>query len=526
MKENKVAIYVRVSTTKESQKDSPEHQLAACHAYAQEHGLEVVRVYEDRDSGTSIMGRPDVQRMVKEAQTGAFGVILFSSLSRFSRDVLDSISLKRMIVNALSIRLISIEDFFDSAKEDNEMLFGIVSVVNQKLSEQTSTASKRGIRQSAIRGNYTGSIAPYGYKKAVIDNRKTLVIDHERAEIVKMIFDMYVNRKMGEKAIVNSLNGSDGMEPVPSYKGGVWGITSVQRILQNEAYTGENVFGKYETAKIYNDLNNMSDRKKKLVQRKKETWERSTTKTHEAIVSDEIFQRAQEIRLIRGGGQRGGRKAYVNVFAKMVFCEHCGSAMVTMKSGKKNKEYRYLMCSKRRRQGEAGCANGNWIPYQPFRDEVISWVVTKLRSLIDPKKGTDELLKKISVSSHDYEKDISRYKKAIEDNRRLLFAIRRQHMLEEISPEQYEFEKEQYETEINLLTNRLTQAQHDHEQQQDTTALRKEISAAVEELLQLENYEDTDKVRLILSRLIKRVNIDSEGQVDVFTPLGQLDAVK
>ncbi|MFD2880423.1 recombinase family protein [Paenibacillus rhizoplanae] len=83
-------------------------------------------------------------------------------LSHFSRDTLDSLNLK---VDALGIRLISIEEDFDSLKDNDELKFQIISAVNQKLSEQFSLSSKRGIRQSALKGNFTGSVAPFGYRK-------------------------------------------------------------------------------------------------------------------------------------------------------------------------------------------------------------------------------------------------------------------------------------------------------------------------------------------------------------------------
>lgn len=506
--------YVRVSTMHESQKDSPEHQKGAILEHAEQLGIDIIGFFEDRDTGTAIVGRPDVQQMVKEAQEGSFDVILFSSLSRFSRDALDSISLKRMIVNVAGRRLISIEDFYDSGVEDNEMLFGVVSVVNQKLSEQISTASRRGIRQSARSGNFIGSIAPYGYKKATVDGRKTLVVDPERAPIVKKIFDLYVNRKMGVKAIVNHLNN----EGIPSYRGGKWGLSSVQRVLQNEAYTGENVFGKYEIVKEYRDIRNMHDRHRKQVQRDEDEWERTSFKTHEAIISDDMFRKAQEIRLIRGGGKRGGRRQYVNVFAKMIFCKHCGCAMVSMAS-KSSDKYRYLMCSKRRRQGETGCVNGKWIPYYSFRDEIIGWIVTQLSKKINSEEIAVRSTRNVSFAEHDFEKEIKRYKKEIEDNRKLLFEIRRQHMLGEIDEDQYEFEKEQYEKEIQTLESRLSAAEKKAKEIVNLERLRKEAKEAVDELLSLENYEDVDKTRIILSRLIERITVDKDGQIDVYTML-------
>ncbi|GIQ63977.1 hypothetical protein PACILC2_25450 [Paenibacillus cisolokensis] len=74
----KAAIYVRVSTTKESQKDSPEHQIAACKHYAEDMGWETDEemIYEDRESGTNITDRQAIQQVIRDARRGAFQVII------------------------------------------------------------------------------------------------------------------------------------------------------------------------------------------------------------------------------------------------------------------------------------------------------------------------------------------------------------------------------------------------------------------------------------------------------------------
>src|SRR5690606_24658742 len=155
---------------------------------------------------------------------------------------------------------------------------------------------------SALKGNFTGSVPPYGYRKAVIDGRKTLVPDETERHVVRDIFEMYAFRLLGEKAIVRALN----QRLIPSPKGGLWGVTTIRRILQNEAYTGVNVFGKYETVKVHR-LDDLHDRRNKLVQRDRKAWERSPIgRTHEPIIEPELFERAQAVRLQRGGGRRGG----------------------------------------------------------------------------------------------------------------------------------------------------------------------------------------------------------------------------
>lgn len=524
----KARAYVRVSTLKESQKYSPENQEGLIREVAAREGIKIEYVYIDRDTGTSIIAREDVQKMVNDAKNGSFNTIYFAALSRFSRDTLDALSLKRILVNALGIRVVSIEDNYDSGKEDNEMVFGIISSVNQKQSETISISSKRGIRQSAKKGNFTGSIPPYGYRKINVDGRKTLEIIPEQAKVVQLIFDLYVKRGMGEKSIVNILNDPDDERRVPSPKGGVWGITSIQRILQNETYTGYFTFCKHETQQVYEDLNDLQNRRKKLRMRDKSEWEKTDFQTHEAIISQELFDEAQRIRELRGGGKRGGQKRLVNVFAKMIFCKDCGSAMVAMSSKRTNKKldnkrYVYLMCSKRRRQGEAGCANRLWIPYFDFRDRLINELIDRLEKVITREElGVGVADNSEFGTTQDIEKAIKRNEKVIADNRRLLFEIRRQHMLGDIPTDQYEFEKAQYEAEISESEKRLAELRKKADRRKDGERLRKDVRDSIGKLSSLSNYDELDETRVILSKLIERIEVDSEGEASVYSVLGQV----
>ncbi|GIO38874.1 serine recombinase [Paenibacillus antibioticophila] len=525
--ERKNKGYVRVSTMHDSQKDSPEHQMEFIKKTASGEGIILTDddFYEDRDTATSIVEREDVQRMIDDAKRGKISSIWFASLSRFSRDVIDAITLKRTLVNALKIRVVSIEDGYDSAKKDDELLFGIKAVINQNTSGDIGKSSRRGIEQSAEKGNYIGSIPPLGYKKVTIDDprmksgkRKTLEVIPDKAEIVRKIFDLYVNHGKGEKSIVNYLNGdNENGELIPSYKGGVWGLTSVQRILQNEVYTGYNVYGRHTNEVHYNDLGNMLDRRKKLVQKHKSEWKKTKYQTHEAIISKELFDAAQEMRLKRGGGERGGRREFVNAFAKMIFCAECGSAMVTMKSKSRNgtDEYRYLLCSKRRRSGDRGCRNGKWIPYYSMRDELVGEILRRLKSRLSLIDSND-----INASlpiNRDNDKEKKQLEKRITDNRKWLFEIRRQNMQGELDKAQYDFEREQYEKEIEAAEKRMSVISANEQRVIDLERIKKEVRVAIKRLSDMSSYDDIEKLRPLLMDSVQRIDVHADGNIDIKT---------
>lgn len=511
--------YVRVSTLKESQKDSPEHQEAFIRETARREGIEIEHFYEDRDTATTIIDRTDVKRMIEDAKRGEIRSIWFASLSRFSRDMIDAVSLKRILVNALKIRVVSIEDGYDSKVKDDELLFGIKSVVNQNTSGDISISSRRGIRQSALeKGNYIGSIPAYGYSKVTIDGRKTLERREEQAVIVEMMYNLYIDEGMGDKAIVNYLNGDNPtMTIYPSYNGQPWSLTVVQRILTNPTYTGYNVHGRFSTEVVYDDIYDLMKRRKKLVANPPEKWEWSKEPTHPIIVPLDRWKTAQAIRLQRSGGRRGGKRTFVNVFAKLIYCAECGSAMVTMLSRTREKDYRYLMCSRRRRVGEAGCANGKWIPYYEMRDELINEILRRIRNSLKAmeSKGASEI--SLGLPRNNFEKEKQKLTKRLANSRKLLFEIRKQHLLEEIDYDQYEFEKEQYEKEIQEAEHRLVVIKAEEKKIIDIERLVQESKAALRELTKLENYDDIEKTRQLLAKAVQRIEANKDGEIAIHT---------
>jgi site-specific DNA recombinase len=520
----RTAIYVRVSTTKQSQKDSPEHQEGICREKSRQMNLDVIDelIYEDRDSGTNIVGRPAIQQLIADAQKARFDNVVFASLSRFSRDTMDSLTLKRILVDTLGIRLISLDEGYDSYMDKDELKFQIISAVNQKLSEQISISSKRGIRQSALKGNFIGSIAPYGYKKARNGQLKALIPDDETKEYAQLIYKLYTSDKMGEKQIAVFLNTE---LCIPSPKGGVWGVSSIQRILQNEAYTGVNVFGKYESKIKYRDIHDLSDRKKMLLQRDKNEWERPLQpQTHEALIDKEVFDLAQQIRLQRGGGKRGGIRNKKNVFAGFIKCAHCDTAMVSMrvKSSKIGREYRYLICSAHRRQGNAGCENNYWLPYHPFKEDIITSISENIEHSASVETLFDKHKELLSLDSTENHKKTKTYEKQIEHNRHLLFELRKEKMLGALSQQQYEYEKQIYETEIYQLEKKTEVNHANIDKYNHLQELVEEVKEALDDLINL-NYdyeEDFDEFRMILMKLIEKITVSSDGQVNVKMTFG------
>ncbi|MFD2117955.1 recombinase family protein [Paenibacillus yanchengensis] len=518
----KAAIYVRVSTTKDSQKDSPEHQIAACKHYAEDMGFatEERLIYEDRESGTNITDRQAILQVIRDAQRGMFQIIIFAALSRFARDIGDSINLKRKLVNALHIRLISIDDHYDSDRDD-EMLFSIISSINQSVSEQISRSTRRGKRESALRGNFTGSRPPYGYSAKKINGRNQLIPQPEQVPIVQLIYQLYTTNQLGEKAIVTYLND----QHIKAPRGGLWGVTSVSRILQNEAYAGKNRFSKFETKKVYTNVNDTAERKTVLVQKPKHLWRYAKNiTTHKPIIDEATFQLAQTIRLERSKGMQGGNRQKVNLFSGIIKCYHCGCAMVTMKASSDSKlilgteeSYRYLACSKRRRQGKLGCQNALWLPYHKVRQQVLQQLAAWMQQSSTASQLLEQHRHLIKYDYEDLIEEIDRLTKQVEQKRQYLLQLRHDYWSGIFhDKQQYLLEKTFFETEIKTTKDRLHVITEQLKTAKNTSQLERTIWNDLHALLQLK-LPLFDELHYVIKQLLQEIKIENNGTIHITT---------
>jgi len=183
-----------------------------------------------------------------------------------------------------------------------------------------------------------------------------------------------------------------------------------------------------------------------------------------------------------------------------------------------------LICSTRRRQGDKGCYNSLWVPYFDFRDEVISELSDKLKRIIDAESITNDYKGKIvKTKTNDNEKEIKKIDKAIESTRKLLFELRKQKMLGELDNEQYLYEKELYEKEITSHQSKLAQSTAKVAEQVNIEIIYDAIRTALNNLAEL-TFDHMDEMRVVLSKLIEKITISKDGEVEIYTPLGQLEA--
>jgi site-specific DNA recombinase len=241
----KVVAYARVSSDSQDKDLSISAQLRAVREYAAKHGQEIVSEFVDEAESGRSASRPAFHEMIALAKTKAppFEGILVWKLNRFARNRVDSITYKALL-RSKGIKVISVNEPLDDTPS-GQLLEGVIESIDEFYSANLGQDVKRGMRENARRGFFSGSRPPPGlHKVAVQDGPKTryrLEPDPDDSVAIKMVRRMFglAFQDAGCKEIAKVMN----TEGFRTANGRLWGKTTVHKILTNEAYCGTLVWG-------------------------------------------------------------------------------------------------------------------------------------------------------------------------------------------------------------------------------------------------------------------------------------------
>ncbi|KZE73925.1 recombinase [Paenibacillus jamilae] len=307
------AIYIRVSTDKEEQKSSLENQRSLFYQYLEDRGWDVFDFYVDVESGTTGK-RENLQRLIQDAKARRFDVILAKELSRLARNGGLSYQI-RDIALANHIGIITLDHAINSLERKDEM-FGLYAWMYEQESQRTSTRIKAALSSKAKKGEFKGSVPPYGYR---LNNGKLVIAEDDTPNNVRRIFRMYLEGK-GFDAIARTLT-REGC-PTPAQvigkrnAGLYWQGTSVKKILTNPHYVGDLVQGRQTTVSVTSKVREEVPRHKQII----------AENAHPFIISREDFEAVQQYMQGRKR-QQAKPKAKKHLFTNYLFCADCGKAL-------------------------------------------------------------------------------------------------------------------------------------------------------------------------------------------------------
>jgi len=311
-------------------------------------------------SGETIAGRPEMQRLLRAIESPKYKAVLTVEVQRLSRgDLEDAGKLIRILrytdtIVITPVKIYDLRDEYDRDAFERELKRG-----NEFL-EYQKKIMRRGRELSVSQGNYIGSRELYGYERTVVMDGKrkcpTLTEKKEEADVVRLIFDMYVNQDMGRHNICKHLD-SIGIKPP---RGEHWSPPSVRDLLMNVHYIGKVKWNASKTVLTIED-----GEVKKTRPRAKVGEYLIYDGKHEAIVDEDLFNRAQE-KIGRNARTKAKTKVR-NPLAGLVQCS-CGRAMslrtYKLKDGSERCAPR-LLCD-----GQTHCGSGSCL-YSEIEDRVI-----------------------------------------------------------------------------------------------------------------------------------------------------------
>ena len=248
-KQQKCYIYTRVSTSMQVDGYSLDAQRDKLKKYAEYQELVIAGEYSDEGkSGKSVEGRPQFMQMIRDIEDSKDKVnfVLVFKLSRFGRNAADVLSsLQRM--QDFGVNLICVEDGIDSSKDAGKLMISVLSAVAEIERENILVQTMEGRKQKAREGKWNGGFAPYGYK---LENGE-LHIAEDEVDIIRLIYDKYINTNMGINAIASYLN-QNGYRKKKRQNNTLDTFASsfIKGVLDNPIYCGKLAFGRRKNEKV------------------------------------------------------------------------------------------------------------------------------------------------------------------------------------------------------------------------------------------------------------------------------------
>lgn len=492
---NKIALYIRLSLEDEKYDSlSVENQQKILREKAMSlpefATCEIEKFIDNGHTGTNFE-RPAVQRLLDMVRSGEISCILVKDFSRFGRNSIETGYFIQKVFPLYHVRFISVSDNFDSAEHKGDtggMDIAFKYLINECYSRDMSIKSKTAKMARMKRGEYQSKVCPYGYRKGV-DGR--LVPDEETADNVRRIFEWaadgynatQIAHKLYELKIptpgeVKAMRGSKTHDV--SRVNGVWCMSTVLRILEDERYTGMYVVNKRHSVEIGSTHVRLNDESEWI----------KIPDHHELIISKELFEQAKS-KIHKFKLPNKQQRDYL--LRGKVFCGCCDHAM-NVSNG------RHFKCRFSEKISEMAC-HGLSIPIKELEAVVFDMIRTQAGCVLGNRDfGSAEL-------SASHQAEHSKRLCDLQERKRELYE---QFVLGEIDADEYKARKSEMDVLIadmkNIIAAAAEQAKSVREEYEENLRQKK----IADEL----NAADTLTYSLV-DLLIKRIYVFPDNRIEI-----------
>ena len=376
----RVVSYSRVSSDHDDQRNSLKNQKEHWEDFIKNNpDWEYAGMYWDEGiTGTSLKKRDGFNQMIRDAYAGKFDLIITKQVSRWARNIVDSIQTARELAQIGVGVYFATDNIHTLNDPDAELRLSIMSTLAQEESRRISEAVKFGHKRAMKKGVVYGANRVLGYD---IKN-KTIVVNEKEAEVVKKIFDWFVYEKESLHGIVRRL---DKQNQAVGKLGGKLEHSSISRMLRNEKYCGD-----LKQRKYYTD--NYLEQKQKVNKGEKEFI--TIEDNHEPIVSKEQWNKAQQILKERRVKYVKGVGYQRHCWGGKIICKDCGDKFrrKTLRNKVDNSPRPVWICATYQNHGTNKCNNGGYI-----REELLEEMVRLILKEIRDDETRKKLLNNVQI---------------------------------------------------------------------------------------------------------------------------------
>ena len=502
----RVTFYARVSTDQDEQINSLENQVQYYTELIQSRpNWRFVPGYVDEGiSGGSTKKRDNFNRMIRDAKAGVFDFIITKEISRFSRSTLDSIRYTQELLD-YNVGVFFQNDNINTLDTDSEFRLVIMAGVAQDEIRKLSERLKFGFRQAIKNGHVLGNDKLYGYDKKDC----VLTVNEEEAEIIRIIFDLYGNQRLGTRTISKRL-----MElGYTSREGNTFNTLTIRHILENPKYKGWYCGNKSQSVDYRTKRNVLLDESE---------WVTYPDPSIPAIVSEELWNRAnalykrrrEEMKSHSSGLSFHNRYPY----SAKIYCEEHGTTFHRQVIQTKKGQQEVWQCKVYRSHGRAAC------PAPQIRSSDLDVILSDIfKELVrDKEKIIDSLVTVLTniPKEVDYGKLRCQVENEMDDLERKKNRLLDLSIAGALTVEEFKERNDAFNAQIQECQGKLTAIRQEEENQSSEELDIPAIRQALDEALRFTGEIDTALVATILDKVVvKKESTKDDIHLDIFLKL-------
>lgn len=498
MKEYRAGIYLRLSREHAEENNSIEAQREITTNYAIKNGFKIVKEYQDNGYSGILDSRPALNEMMIDISRGLINMVIVKDISRLTRNKNKTGWYTEIFFPDNDVRFISVTEFIDSGEryeiDDTIMLRGIANQYYLTDISKKIRANKKAMKDA---GQYVEAHAPYGYKLLEEDKHK-IVIDEKVADVIRLIYDMYIDGKTGTQ-IAQYLNSKRKRTPSQYLKmknaSTRWSQETINDILSNPFYSGDTVVNKYITNYMTKTCKKNKDRSTWIIKEN----------THEPIILKEKYKKVQEIKK----GKRGKNTTkYEFLLKDLLYCGHCKHKL-QYKLYKSADKTRYLYDSSGFVCGivykkKHLCKNKTFINEKHINSIIIEKVKERL-SQIKVDKATNKIVDYFKENSEET-KELNKYKNEVQKLDRKKMVLYRKKCEQYITENEFKEEYTKIKEEISDYQKRIEKL----EENNNNIINEKRIKEIINEF-----QKGKDINNEFLKEIINRIEVYSNNQINI-----------